>query len=199
MFPIEAIYPLPGTVPWFDSILVSGSAVTRAPRLESSLLMILDAVQPVGITTVILDQNNLAAAVGAGAEIDPLLSVQVLESNAFMNLGTIISPTGAARSGSPVLRIQMLRDGQKEPVVEIKEGGLHVLPLPAGKAADLYVQPLQNVNIGLGPGRGGWIRRVVGGVFGLVIDTRGRPVQVPTSFNRRLEALQAWQNALSGI
>jgi hypothetical protein len=199
LFPADAIYPLPGTVPWFDRILVSGSAVTRAPRLEQSLLMILDAIQPVGITTIILDQNNLAASVGASAEIDPLMAVQVLESNAFVNLGTIISPVGAARSGSPILRIQMLRDGQKEPVVEIKEGGLSVLPLAPGKVADLYIHPLQNVNIGLGPGRGGWVRRVVGGVFGVVIDARGRPVQVPTSFNRRQETLQAWHNALSGI
>jgi hypothetical protein len=167
--------------------------------LEQSLLMILDAIQPVGITTIILDQNNLAASVGASAEIDPLMAVQVLESNAFVNLGTIISPVGAARSGSSVLRIQMLRDGQKEPVVEIKEGGLSVLPLAPGKVADLYVHPLQNMNIGLGPGRGGWVRRVVGGVFGVVIDARGRPVQVPTSFNRRQETLQAWHNALSGI
>jgi hypothetical protein len=160
--------------------------------------MILDAIQPVGITTVILDQNNLAAAVGAGAEIDPLLAVQLLESSAFINLGTVISPVGAQRNGNPVLRIQMLREGQKDAVVEIREGGITALPLPQGKVADVYVHPLQNVNIGLGPGRGGWIRRVVGGAFGLIIDARGRPVQVPTSFNRRQEALLAWQNALTG-
>lgn len=199
LLPPDAIYPLPGTVPWFDRILVSGSTVARAPRLEQSLLMILDAIQPVGIATIILDQNNLANAVGASAEIDPLLAVHVLESNAFMNLGTVISPVGSPRGGGPLLRIQMVRDGQKEPVVEIKEGGIHVLPLPMGKAADVYVQPLQNVNIGLGPGRGGWVRRVVGGAFGLVIDARGRPVQVPTSLNRRQEALQSWQDALSGL
>ena len=199
IFPADAIYPLPGTVPWFDRILISGSTVTRAPRLEQSLLMILDAVQPVGITTIILDQNNLVNAVGASAEIDPMLAVQVLESNAFMNLGTVISPAGVMRSGSPILRIQMVHDGQKEPVVEIKEGGLQVLPLPTGKVADLYVQPMQNVNIGLGAGRGGWVRRVVGGAFGVVIDARGRPVQVASSFNRRQESLQSWEDALSGI
>ncbi len=198
IFPSSAIYPLAGTVPWFDRILVSGSAVARNPRLEQSLLMILDAIQPVGIATIILDQNNLAAAVGSAASIDPLLAVQVLESNAFMNLGTVISPVGPARPGSAVLRIQMLVDGQKQGIIEIPEGGLHTIPLAMGKVADLYIQPLQNVNIGLGPGRGGWVRRVVGGAFGLVIDTRGRPVQVPTSLNRRQETLLAWETALSG-
>lgn len=198
IFPPSAIYPLSGTVPWFDRILVSGSAVARSPRLEQSLLMILDAVQPVGIATIILDQNNLASAVGAAAGIDPLLAVQVLESNAFMNLGTVISPVGPARAGSAILRLQMVRDGQKEAVIEVNEGGLHMIPLGMGQVADVYIQPLQNVNIGLGAGRGGWVRRVVGGAFGLIIDTRGRPVQVPTSLNRRRETLQAWEQALSG-
>ncbi|MCW5875521.1 MAG: glutamate mutase L [Anaerolineales bacterium] len=195
MLPSDAIYPLPGTVPWFDRVLVSGSTVSRAPRLEQSLLMILDALQPVGIATIILDQNNLTPALGAAAGLDPLLAVQIIESNAFMNLGTVISPVGRARGG-PLLRIQMVRNGQKEPVVDVHEGGLRTIALPQGQVADLYVQPLQNVNIGLGPGRGGWVRRVVGGVFGLIIDARGRPVQVPAGFNQRREALLAWQEAL---
>jgi hypothetical protein len=54
------------------------------------------------------------------------------------------------------------------------------------------------VNIGLGAGRGGWVRRVVGGAFGILFDTRGRPVQVPTSFNRRRETLLEWEHALTG-
>lgn len=198
-FPPQAIYPLPGTVPWFDRILVSGSAVARAPRLEQSLLMILDAIQPVGIATVILDQNNLVNAVGASAEIEPLLAVHVLESNSFINLGTVISPVGNTRGNeNSLLRIQMVRDGQNDGVVEIRAGSITTIPLPIGRMADVYVQPLQNVNIGLGPGRGGWVRRVVGGVFGLIIDARGRPIQVPSSFNRRQETLQMWANALTG-
>jgi len=198
MFPANAIYPLSGTVPWFDRILVAGSTFGRHPRPEHSLLAVLDAVQPVGIVTVILDQNNLASTLGAAAAVDPVLAVQVLESNAFMNLGTAIVPVGAARSGSTVLRVQLEREGNKEDVVEIPEGQLTVLPLPPGKVADLFVQPLQNMNIGLGPGRGGWIRRVVGGAFGLIFDTRGRPIQMPTSFNQRQELLHTWERTLRG-
>ena len=129
MLPADAIYPLPGTVPWFDRILVSGSAVANAPRLQDSLMMALDAVQPVGIATIILDQNNLASAMGASAEINPLLAVQVLESNAFVNLGTVISPVGPAPPGSTIMRLQMVREGEKEPVVDIRQGGLYMLVL----------------------------------------------------------------------
>jgi hypothetical protein len=39
---------------------------------------------------------------------------------------------------------------------------------------------------------------VVGGAFGILFDTRGRPIQTPTSLNRRLELLQTWEQALTG-
>jgi hypothetical protein len=197
LFPPNAIYPMPGALPWFDRILVSGSAVARAPRMEQSLLMILDAIQPVGIATVILDQNNLVNAVGATAEIDPVMAVHVLESNSFINLGTVISPVGNMRGrGNPLLRVQIVHEGEKEDVVEIREGTIKSIPLPPGRVVDIYVDPLQNVNIGLGRGRGGWVRRVAGGVFGLIIDARGRPIQVPSSLNRRQETLNSWQQEL---
>jgi hypothetical protein len=199
LFPRDAIYPLAGTVPWFDRILVSGSSITRAPRLEQSLLMILDAIQPVGISTVILDQNNLVNAVGASSEIDPILAVHLLESNSFINLGTLISPVGNMRmGGTVVLRMQMVQEGERENVIEIRGGRITAIPLPIGRMADVFVQPLQGIDIGLGPGRGGWVRRVVGGVFGLVVDSRGRPVQVPTSLKLRQETLKSWQDALTG-
>jgi hypothetical protein len=198
LFPRDAIYPLSGTVPWFDRILVSGSSITRAPRLEQSLLIILDAIQPVGISTVILDQNNLVNAVGASAEIDPILAVHLLESNSFINLGTLISPVGNMRMDGTVLRMQIVQEGERENVIEIRGGRITAIPLPIGRVADVFVQPLQGVDIGLGPGRGGWVRRVVGGVFGLVVDARGRPVQVPTSLKLRQETLKSWHDALTG-
>lgn len=197
--PSHAIYPLPGTVPWFDRILLSGSVLTRAPRPEQSLLMALDAIQPVGIVTIIVDQNNLVSVLGASAQINPLVAIQVLESNAFLNLGTVICPVGQARKGSPTLRLQMVHGGEKGSVVEVKAGDLVSLPLPMGKVVDVYLHPLQNADIGLGPGHSGWVRRVVGGVFGLVVDARSRPIQVPAAPTLRIETLQAWEQALVEI
>ncbi len=195
-FPTEAIYPLPGTVPWFDRILVSGSTLGKAPRYAQSLMMVLDAVQPVGIATIILDQGNIASALGAGAESNPLLSIQVLESNSFINLATVISPVTKAKKKGLILRLQMVRDGEKQPIVEIKAGDFISIPLPMGKAADIFIQPLQNMDIGLGPGNGGWVRRVVGGRFGIIVDARGRPIEMPADPQERIEQLLSWQQVL---
>ena len=198
-FPKEAVYPLPGTVPWFDRILVSGGAFGGAPRYAESLMMALDAIQPIGVASIILDQSNLASALGAGAKNNPLLSVQVLESNSFINLATVITPVSKARKKGTILRLQLVRDGEKQPIVEVEAGSFLSVPLPMGKAADVYIQPLQNMDIGLGPGNGGWVRRVVGGHFGLIIDARGRPVQMPTDPQARIQTLLNWQQALVEI
>ena len=195
--PKDVIYPLSGSPPWFDRILVSGSTISRAPRAIQSLLMVLDAVQPVGIATIILDQNNLTSALGASAEVNPLLAVQVLESTAFTNLGTVISPVGKANAGSVILRIQIVREGEKQDIVEVEQGKLQSIPIPLNTAVDVYVQPMQNMDVGLGPGRGGWVRRVVGGKFGLIVDARGRPLIFPGEAEARRELLEDWQHSLS--
>jgi len=195
-FPKDALYPLPGTVPWFDRIILSGSTLSDAPRTAQSLLMILDAVQPVGVSTIVLDQSNIASAIGASAEINPLLSVQVLESNAFINLATVISPVSKVKKKGTILRLQMIREGEKQPIVEVEAGAFISIPLPMGKAADIFIQPLQNVDIGLGRGNGGWVRRVVGGRFGLIIDARGRAIEMPADPQARIEQLREWQQVL---
>jgi hypothetical protein len=88
-------------LPHLEPIIISGRALTQAPTLSQSLLMCLDGIQPTGITTLVLDQHNIAASLGIAATVNPLISIQVLESNAFLNLGTIISPVGYPNQVSP--------------------------------------------------------------------------------------------------
>jgi hypothetical protein len=161
--------------------------------------MLLDAIQPTGITTVILDRNNISAALGAAATINPTLSVQVLDSGTFSNLGTVISPVSNARMGTPVLRVQMtLKDSGDEIKLDVKQGSLEVLPLSPGQIASLYLRPYHRADIGMGPGKGGSLKRVVGGALGVVIDARGRPLQLSDDAARRQEFMRKWLWTLGG-
>lgn len=183
------------TAPWFDPILVGGSVIAKAPSLAQSLMMILDGVQPTGIANLILDKNGLTQALGAAAGANPLLAIQVLESNAFLRLGTVIAPVGEARQGTSILQIHITYDKGQARTHEVKMGSLLTIPLPVGQVAQLRLQPLQRFDIGMGPGRGG-VRRVSGSLYGLVIDARGRPLTLPEEPNRRREVLQEWLWAL---
>ena len=185
-----------GLLPWFEPIIVRGSVITNAPSLSQSLMMILDGVQPTGISRVILDKNSLAPALGALAGINSMLSVQVLESSAFINLGTVISPVGKARGGDPILRITIQYASGQENTIEIKYGTLRSIPLPAGQSAQLHLQPLHRFDVGMGgPGKSGRLR-VVGGYFGIVIDARGRPIELSASLERRRESIVDWYRSL---
>jgi hypothetical protein len=69
---------------------------------------------------------------------------------------------------------------------------LTTIPLEIGQRAELHLQPLLRYDVGLGgPGRGGTLK-VVGGQMGIVIDARGRPLQLPADRAKRLEMVKKW-------
>ena len=106
--------PRAGLMPNFDPIFASGSVFAAAPTLGQSLLMLLDAVQPTGFSTFILDQGNLLGILGAAAECNTLLPIHVIESGAFVNLGAVISPLSNASPGTPILRVRLTYDNGEE-------------------------------------------------------------------------------------
>jgi uncharacterized protein (TIGR01319 family) len=196
--PAQATGSGEGLLPWVEPILATGSVLTRAPSLAQSALMLLDGLQPTGATTIILDQNQIASALGAVAMLNPVLAVQVLDSNSFVHLGTVISPVGNARFGTPILRVKVSLESGEEKSLEIKQGALEVLHLPQGKLARLQLQPLHRYDVGMGaPGRGGSLR-IVGGSLGVIIDARGRPLILPGDRGKRVDLLKKWLWSLGG-
>jgi hypothetical protein len=188
----------PGLLPWLEPIVATGSVLSQAPTLAQSMLMLLDGLQPTGVTTIVLDQNHLASALGAAAATNPILAVQVLDSNTFLYLGTVISPVGNARPGTPILTVKMTYDNGHETRVDVKQGSLEVLPLPIGQTAHVHLQPLHRFDVGMGaPGRSGKLN-VHGGALGLVIDARGRPLMLPNDAERRYELFKKWLWTLGG-
>jgi hypothetical protein len=192
----HAVNPGMGLTPPFEPIIASGPVLTQAPSAGLSMLTLLDGLQPVGVTTIVLDQNGLTAALGAAGTINPLLPVQVLESGAFVNLGTVVSPMSEAPLGELILRARLVYEDKNEVKIEVKHGTLHMLPLALGENAHLYLEPIGPTDLGMArPGRG---VKVVGGVLGAVIDARGRPLHLPEDGTQRQELLKKWQWTLGG-
>jgi hypothetical protein len=198
-FPKHVQRPAPGLVPYFEPILACGSVITRAPTLGQSLLILLDAIQPVGITTIILDQNNLLPGLGAAASRNSILPIQVLESGAFLGLATVIAPYTRARPGTLILTGRLVYQNKNEVRIDIKQGALEIFPLPVGQSGRLYLQPLHHTNIGFGTGDTNEAGiPVTGTALGLVIDARGRPLRFPADAGRRRDVLKKWLWTLGG-
>jgi hypothetical protein len=199
-FPHQVRRAAPSVTPYFEPILACGSVITRAPTLGQSLLILLDGIQPVGITTLILDQNNLLPALGAAASRNSILPVQILESGAFLGLATVVAPYTTGRPGNtPVLKVRLLYQNGNESRLDIKQGALEVFPLPVGQSARLFIDPYHHTDIGFGPGRTSEAGiPVTGTALGLVIDARGRPLQMHADPDRQRDIAKKWLWTVGG-
>ncbi len=181
----------PELMPRLDPIVVSGGGIVAMPRPGHILLAVLDGLEPVGISRIWLDQNRAAPALGALASISPVAAASALNAGSLVPLGTVISPVGRAHPGETILKIHIAYDDGGVLDVEARYGDLEIWPLLPGQSALLDIKPLRRFDIGLGPGRGGKVR-VHGGLVGLVVDARGRPLVLPVSAEDRRELVQRW-------
>ena len=103
----------------------------------------------------------------------------------------------SANYGDQVLRAKLTYEDGTEARAEVKFGGLEILPLPSGQTGRLSLQPLHRADAGLGAGRSGSVP-VTGGAMGVIIDARGRPLQLPSDPVRRRELMKRWSYAVGG-
>jgi hypothetical protein len=196
-FPRNALRIKTTLAPLFEPIIAGGGALSDASRPGQCLLLLLDSIQPVGLTTVILDQNNLLPLLGAAAAKNNIMPVQVIDSGAFLSIGTVVAPVISVKYGVPILRATLTYENGSETRLELKCGALEVLPLRGGETGKLTIQCLHGADVGFGPGRGGTLS-VTGGALGVIFDGRGRPLSLPVDDMRRRELIKKWAWTLGG-
>src|SRR3990170_95717 len=180
-------------MPPLEPVIAGGGVLARAPRPGYATLALLDALQPTGITTLILDPHSLTPSVGAAAGPLPMAAVHVLESGGLVRLATVVSPVGRGRIGQTVLQYRLEREAGKSEEGEVRYGQLMCLPLSSTEKGRLILRPEHGYDVGFGgPGKAGALREVTGGAVGLVIDARGRPLELPKDESSRRELNQKW-------
>jgi hypothetical protein len=180
-------------LPPIEPVIASGAVFGRAPKPGYAALALLDALQPTGISTLVLDPHGLSPSLGAAAGSVPMLTVHVLESGSYVSLGTVVSPVGTARTGRKVLSLRLEYDqGMEDIAGEVRMGQLVVVPLRPGDHGKLTLRPERGFDVGFGgPGKAGALR-VAGGVVGLIIDARGRPLELLEDTERQQELNLKW-------
>jgi len=182
-----------GPLPAFDTILLSGSTLAQPPHYGWSALAVLDALLPLGVTRLVADPYGLTTALGGIAPFSPRAVVQVLDTGAFVDLGTVISVSGRARRGDVVIRgkLKPAGSGQAEPF-EVKYGSIVRLPLEYGVQAELSLQT-RHVDLYVEGRRRTHKMKVAGGELGVILDARGRPWRFPRDATQRHEMNHEWQ------
>lgn len=181
-----------GLIPSFDVIAARGGFVAHTPQDGLITMALLDAVQPVGLARVVTDWATAWPQLGAVAMVAPLAAAQVLQRDGFHTLGTIIAPAGVARPGEIALRLRIDREDGGTIALDVPSGSVRRVPLAPRQRARIQVRPARAFDIGLGRRGIGGQAEVVGGSLGIVIDARGRPLELPEDLEECRARNQLW-------
>jgi hypothetical protein len=180
----------------FTQIMAAGSLLTAGPTVAHSLQLILDGLQPNGITRIKLDPTQLASAIGAAAAIDSAVPVHLLSSDLFPDLGTVISPFSDARAGEAMLHARITYADGETLELEVNKGEIKVIPLELKQEADVVITGFPRTWITESPPKNRVELHVTGGLCGLVIDGRGRPIYLPSDPDDRVQQQKIWRTQL---
>jgi hypothetical protein len=183
-----------------DLILATGGVLAHAPKFGQAMLMLLDALQPCGVTSMVLDRTMLISQLGAVATVAPIAAVQVNENDAVVHrLGTCVVPFGTLPPGQLAIRVGVEYSNGRQVTIDVMSGSLEIIPLRVNEQALLTLYPAPTVDVGLGPGeRARAAEEIDGGLVGLVIDARGRPLIFPSNEAERQARLLQWMQVLGG-
>ena len=176
-----------------DLIVGSGGVLSHAPRREQSALMMTDAYQPEGVTELAVDSIFMMPQLGVLSTVLPEAAAQVFERDCLIRLGTVIAPrvANARRVKEGTLLATVHVGGERH---ALRVGELVVLPLPPGETRELEIVPARGVDVGAGRGK---THRATarGGVAGLILDSRGRPLVLPPDPRERIRKQREWLQA----
>lgn len=185
--------PEQGLVDNFEPIMLSGSSLTKFLPLRHSFMAALDQILPRGITTIVLDEFQLMGTLGILAEFDNMLPTQLVDSDAFTSLATVINVVSPNAFRRIVLRVEV-DEGDKgyRQHHQIHQSELKRLETMNNHEIRVYLAPERDTDVGMGmPGLGGWVN-TTSSSLGIIIDARGRPLRLPTDEKDRQELWHDW-------
>ncbi len=188
----------------------AGRPLTHAPHRGYATLMMLDGLEPWGVTSLALDSFGVTNMLGLVAAVEPVAAVEIAR-NSFLNLGAVIAPLGHGLLDETALKLKITYHNRSVPPtdtdtlaettnnveeIEVPYGTIEIIPLPEGQKATVEIRPGRHFDIGLGqPGRGA-VADVEGGLLGIIVDARGRPLRLPSADDQRYDLLTQWISKL---
>jgi len=176
-----------------DLLVGSGGVLSHAPRRQQAAMMLVDAFQPEGVTRLAVDSIFMMPHLGVLAQVHEQAATEVFARDCLVNLGTCVAMVNQGKHGKPAFTYTM-ETGAETRQGELAVGDLALEPLAEGQTARLVATPARGID--LGQGRGRTLEATVhGGVVGVILDARGRPLAVPEQ--GRAEIVKRWTQALN--
>ncbi|MEO5953386.1 MAG: glutamate mutase L [Chloroflexia bacterium] len=204
-----------GTPPHYDLLIGTGGLLGYAPRPGQVAQLLLDALQPVaeglGSVELAVDTTMLLPALGNLAHHHLAAASYIFDRDCLVWLGTALiahADADALVAGGPMdesriaVTVTVERKSGAE-TVEVPYGSIRVIPLRPDERAPLTVKPGQGFRVGSGePGKALKTeagQEVKGGLVGLIIDARGRPLTFHEDQDARMAQVRQWWTAFDAI
>lgn len=172
-----------------DLVIGSGGVLSHAPHRLGAALMMLDGFELAGVTQIAVDSIFMMPHLGVLASVHPEAAEAVFVKDCIVNIGHSVVPVFPAELAvreavaSVTVAGQHLADVQRDRIVHCK--------LEPGRTALLTVSPLHR-SVDVGAGAGVVLEREIAvGEFGLILDGRNRPLQLPLEPSARRAAQMA--------
>lgn len=178
-----------------DLIVGSGGILSHAPRRVQSMLMMIDAYEPLGCTMLSVDSIFMMPHLGVLSTINEKAATDVFVRDCMVYLGTCVAPIGQVKNGERLTDYEITFPDARVVKDQLKMGELRLFPLGLNQKATITMKPAKQIDLGEGLGVP-VTREVQGGVVGLMLDGRGRPLKLPADQQMRVAALTKWFQAV---
>ena len=170
----------------------------------------LDALQPtaegLGSVELAVDTTLLIPPLGNLARHHLAAAAYIFDRDCLVWLGTaiVVQTDGAAvLDGRTAVTVTVERQPGGTDTVDVPYGSIQIIPLRPDQHAALTVKPGAGFRVGSGePGKSLKTQQgqeVKGGLVGLIVDARGRPLPFPAERDARYLAARRWWSAFDAI
>ncbi len=186
--------PLYGDMPPIGLIIGAGATLTGTGYSALDMLLMVDSIQPTGITHVKADPHGVIPALGALALREPNAVVQLIDDQILDHLGSVISVSGHPTAGSTAMKLKITTDDGEEFEHEIEGGDIWHLPLPQHVTLKVQIQLSRGLTIG---NKSKLKLTLQGGRAGVLFDARGRSLSMGATPEDRAENMTKWFAAVT--
>jgi uncharacterized protein (TIGR01319 family) len=173
----------------------TGGLLSHAPRRIQSMYILTDAWQPEGVTRMFQDSVFMMPHLGVLSTVYRDAAWNIFDKDCLVRLGTNIAAAGTGKLGEHVMTVELEMPNGEEVKEELSLGDIKLVKLTELEEAKALITPAKEYDVGAGLGKE-LEATVSGGVAGVILDARGRPIYLPEEEDQRKVLLLKWFKAM---
>ena len=169
----------------------TGGLLSHAPRRVQAMYILSDAWLPEGVTRMFQDSVFMMPHIGVLSTVYREAAWSIFDKDCLVRMGTNIAAAGTGKLGELCMTVELDMPNGEHVKEELNFGEIKIMELHEREEAKAKITPAKEFNVGAGPGKE-LETTVSGGITGVMLDARGRPLYLPENESQRKELLLSW-------